>query len=609
MSALVTFKRLLKFTAPYKVRLWTGVVAGLISGGTLFLIFRSMHVLIAPLEGAGAADNESSEDGATMYIEFARLLGIEAEQADGSMTWQFMLITMTGLIACCFVKALFTYINRYCMRWVGARVVADIRNKLFATLQQQSLKFYGKCDIGALISRNTNDTAAVERAVSSSIADLTRAPAELLALAAFVLTYSVNHDIIELTISFFVVIPLCVVPILVLGRRIKKYSHYYLSRISDLVSRMHETFTGIRVIKAFHTEEQEAARFYQQNRDYFRNVLKAMRAELLMTPLMEFVGVICVCLFMVLCYAKGIRLSEIIPMGAAALMAYQPMKRIAKINNELQRSSAAGERIFEMLGLDDILPEASSPVAITRFENHIVFDHVAFSYEPDDDPLISDIYFEIPKGEVVAFVGSTGSGKTTLANLLARFYDPTGGKITIDGVDLRDIEIASLRKLIGVVGQDAILFNDTIANNIAYGSSDATREQIEDAARQANVHDFIIDEPDGYDTVVGDKGSRLSGGQCQRVAIARAILRNPQILILDEAMSALDTVTEQLVQEQLSKLMENRTVFAIAHRLSTVRDANCIFVIDDGAIVEQGTHDELMAKNGHYRKLADSALK
>jgi subfamily B ATP-binding cassette protein MsbA len=460
-----------------------------------------------------------------------------------------------------------------------------------------------------LISRNTNDTAAVERAVSSSIADLTRAPAELFALAAFVLMYSVNHDIIELTISLFVVIPLCVVPILVLGRQIKKYSHYYLSRISDLVSRMHETFTGIRVIKAFHTEEQEAARFYQQNRDYFRNVLKAMRAELLMTPLMEFVGVICVCLFMVLCYAKGIRLSEIIPMGAAALMAYQPMKRIAKINNELQRSSAAGERIFEMLGLDDILPEAASPVAITRFENRIVFDHVAFSYEPDDDPLISDIYLEIPKGEVVAFVGSTGSGKTTLANLLARFYDPTGGKITIDGVDLRDIEIASLRKLIGVVGQDAILFNDTIANNIAYGSSDATREQIEDAARQANVHDFIIAEPDGYDTVVGDKGSRLSGGQCQRVAIARAILRNPQILILDEAMSALDTVTEQLVQEQLFKLMENRTVFAIAHRLSTVRDANCIFVIDDGAIVEQGTHDELMAQNGHYRKLADSALK
>jgi len=408
-------------------------------------------------------------------------------------------------------------------------------------------------------------------------------------------------------VALFIVMPLCVVPILVLGRRVKRYTLHYLQRVSDLVNRMHESLTGIRVIKAFHTESQEEERFRRENRDYFRKVIKALRAELLMTPLMEFVGIICVCVFLAFCFAQGIRLSEIIPMGAAALMAYHPMKRLAKINNELQRSSAAAERIFELLELDDIMPEPADPVTVSEFRDRIHFEHVSFSF--DDTPLLKDIDIEIAKGKIVAFVGETGAGKTTLANLLARFYDPTAGRITIDGVDLRDIETASLRRLIGIVGQETILFNESIASNIAYGTPAAKADAIEAAARQANIHDFIAGEPDGYDTVVGDKGARLSGGQRQRIAIARAILRNPQILILDEATSALDTATEQSVHEELSRLMEHRTVFAIAHRLSTVRDAYRIFVIDKGTIVEQGTHAELLAGNGPYRRLVELELR
>jgi ABC-type multidrug transport system fused ATPase/permease subunit len=317
---------------------------------------------------------------------------------------------------------------------------------------------------------------------------------------------------------------------------------------------------------------------------------------------------ILMCVLFVVCYARGARLYQILPLGLAAIAAYRPIKQLTQVNANLQRGSAAMHRICEVLDTDTALPDPRVPVRMSGFKERIVFDHVSFRYDSGNDAVLDDISVEIPRGSVVALVGETGSGKTTFADLVARFYDPTEGRVLLDGVDLRDIDVADLRRMIGVVTQETVLFNDTIAGNIAYGSREGSREEIVEAARKANAHEFIQADPAGYERVVGEKGFVLSGGQRQRIALARAILKDAPILILDEATSALDTVTERLVQQAVARAMEGHTVLAIAHRLSTVRNADRIYLLEKGRIVEQGTHDELYAEGGRYRKLCDMQM-
>jgi ABC-type multidrug transport system fused ATPase/permease subunit len=322
-------------------------------------------------------------------------------------------------------------------------------------------------------------------------------------------------------------------------------------------------------------------------------------------PTVETIGILLICAFLVWCFAVGIKISDVVPMLAPLLIIYKPVKQLSKLQVQIETSMAALSRIYSILDLEMELPERENPVEKKSFTGKISFSGVSFKYDTADDYAIKNASFDLPRGKMVAVVGGTGSGKSTLSGLLARFYDPQSGTVTMDGTDLKDLKIADLRNLVGAVTQEALLFNDTIEENIRYGSPNATTEEVIAAAKLANAHEFIVSQPEGYGRIVGEKGFALSGGERQRVAIARAILRNPPILILDEATSALDTVTERLVQDALTNLMKNRTVFAIAHRLSTIRNADLILVMHNGEIVERGTHDELYAMNGRYRELCD----
>ncbi len=524
----------------------------------------------------------------------------------GNMSWQFFAIYVFAFICGWILKNIATYINRYYTRWVGTKVVADLRNEIFDKLLAQSMKFYGQVNVGQLISRCTNDTAAIESSIANTIADATRCPIEIIACLAAIIMIGRKSNDFSLLFILLIGLPLCVLPIAILGRKIRKIYRSSFRTIAEVVSRMHEVFTGIEVVKAYNTEKRESHHFHAVNRKYFRTVVKALKLQLMMSPLMESVAVAATLVFLIYSYQRGVTVTRLAVLLAPAFMAYRPIKSLAKVTTYLQRSMAAADRYFNLIDTDVSIREAENPVVMQDFKDEIRFDKVTFSY--GDRTILNNVDLSIKRGSVVAVVGETGSGKTTLANLIARFYDVDNGRLTIDGTDIREFELASLRRHIGIVSQTTILFNDTIANNIAYGCENVTREMVEEAARQANAHQFIVDgrHSEGYDTVVGDKGFKLSGGEKQRIAIARAILKNPPILILDEATSALDTVTERLVQDALNNVMQNRTVFAIAHRLSTIQHADKIIVLDQGKIVESGTHGELLAANGIYKKLHDT---
>jgi subfamily B ATP-binding cassette protein MsbA len=631
-TAKEVYGRLFKKARKYSWALFLGVFSGMMVGGTWLPLFQLLQPALVQMQQGGVEKSGTAEiresvniagdprqgaaDPSKLKVEkvpgwfkevekTAKAFGINMTNEQGDVRGSFFIMMLLVVPLALAFRLGTVYLNNYTLQWAGTRVVRDLRNDMFEHLQNQSLQFFGRMDVGRIMSRCNGDPGTVQTVVTHTVAEMCRAPFEIMASIGFVIYFAIKNDMVEMIVLAFLGYPLAMYPLLWIGKKIRGYARKGLERGAVLGSNMLENLTGIRVVKAYHTEEEEKRKYQEANQQCVKIALKGTRVGLLVTPMMEAATIMLSVIFLVICFWKGKTISDIIPLLAPFVVAYKPLKSIAKIQMSLESGRAALSRIYSFLDMDTSLPIAKNPIMKKTFNEEVVFEHVEFSYNVTDRQVAKDVSFVLKRGKTIAVVGSTGSGKTTLANLLARFYDPTGGRICMDGVELRDIEIGDLRKLIGVVTQETILFNTTIADNIAYGTPGATQDQIEAAAKMANAHPFILQHPDGYKRVVGDKGFVLSGGERQRVAIARAILKNPPILILDEATSALDTATEQQVQEAISHLMENRTVFVIAHRLSTIKHADLILVMDQGQIIESGNHDELYAKGGVYHGLCN----
>jgi subfamily B ATP-binding cassette protein MsbA len=570
MSGLERFKRLMSYVKPYRIRF----VGAFVCSG-----------LVALLSGA--------------YAWLARpVLDDIFIQKDEQM----LLVLPLAILGVATLKAVFSYGVGYLMAYVGNGVVADIRQQLFQQLMRMSIGFHDSNTSGRLVSRVVNDVGMMANAASSVVKDIFQNGLTFLVMVGVIIYQNWRLAAISL-----VVIPLSALTMVRVGKRLKRLATSGQEQMGDMASTLQETFAGIRVVKAFGREEAEAERFKERNRTFLSTTLKSNQVWSLGHSHMEIFGVIGVAI--IIWYGGYLVIHEAMTPGAffsfmaAMFMAYTPIKKLSGANNLIQQALAAAERVFDVLDLETEQSQNRGTVQLAGINRAIEFQSVSLRYENQTAPALTDVDLTIRPGEVVALVGSSGSGKTTLVSLLPRFYEPTRGGIYIDGVPLPSYELKSLRAHIGIVSQEIVLFDDTVRRNIAFGGIGACQADVEQAAKLAYAHDFILRLPEGYDTVIGERGLKLSGGERQRLAIARAILRDPPILILDEATSALDTESERIVQLALGNLMKNRTTLVIAHRLSTIQNADRIIVLDRGAIVEMGSHDELLRRGGAYRRL------
>jgi subfamily B ATP-binding cassette protein MsbA len=584
---LGTYRRLLTYAYPYRWRLIIGLLFGALFGGSTFGMLMAFQSGFAQVFG-------SAETPLTTWVT-QRV----ADLGDPGKTPLYVTVAVLALLPLAgILRGVGFFISKYYVEWVGNRVVMDLRTALFGHLADLSVQYISHSRTGELISRTTNDTQMVQRAVSSVIGDIVREPFVLMAGIAALLTLDARLAAISL-----LVFPICIIPVSVFGRRVRRYAKEGQALLADLASIQQEAIVGSRIVKAFGMENFEKGKFLSRCRAVFRRHVKVTAARAAVMPFIELISIIAGCLVLLYARWSGLRWDQLLTFLGALLVMYEPVKKLTRLHLTVQQSAAAADRIFEILDTEVTVQDRPGAVPLDGPVADIELRDVSFAY--DDEPVLNEVRLQVKAGECVALVGSSGAGKTTLVGLLPRFFDPTGGCVCVNGKDVRDYTLESLRGQIGLVTQETILFNDTIAHNIAYGRADMPQQAIEEAARRAHAHDFIMAMPHGYDSVIGERGSLLSGGQRQRLAIARALLRNPPILILDEATSALDTESERQVQAALNELMEGRTVFAIAHRLSTIRHADRIVVLESGRIVEEGPHDDLLAQGGVYKYLYD----
>ena len=572
------YLRLLGYVKPYRGRLVTGIVFG---------------IACAPLNVAVLAVIQR------VWKQFF-------EQGVAGWTWWQAAGVALLLPAAMAGRGVCDFASVYLLNWVGMRAVMDLRTRMFAHLQRLSLDYYTGTRTGELMSRVTNDTSAVQFGLANVIEDIVKEPFTLIGVFGWLVYTDWKLSLVGLTI-----LPVCLIPIVVFGRRTRKASRLMQMSQADLLAVLQESVAGVRVIRAFGMEASETADFQKICQEFFNQRMRIIRARAVNTPLIELVAGAGGALVFIYAFYVGIEGSKLIAFGLGLFMLYAPVKKLSRVHLQIQETLAAGDRIFQVLDEQPSVVETVTPKEMPRFSRAIEFDHVTFRYAGAGDKLVlADVNLQIPAGSLTALVGSSGAGKTTLFNLVPRFYDPASGTVRIDGRDIREVSFAALRRQIGLVTQETFLFNDTVANNIAYGQTGAPRDAIIAAAKRAHAHDFIMQMPQQYDTPTGDLGVKLSGGQRQRLAIARAILKNPPILLLDEATNALDTESERAVQAALDDLMwgtnqRTLTMLVIAHRLSTVQHADQIVVLDQGQIVEQGTHAELIALGKTYKRLYD----
>lgn len=599
-----------RFVPPYKkylaLNILFNILAAILTLFSFALIVPILEMLFGISEGHYAymslADGSMKEVVVNNFYYYTQESISHFGQSSTLALLAALLVFMTAL------KTGATYLSAYFIIPLRSGIVRDIRNYLYDKITRLPIGFFTTERKGDIMARMSGDVAEIENSVMASLDMMFKNPVMIIVCVAAMLVISW-----QLTVFVFVLLPIAGAIMGNVGKKLKRKSLENQTQWGVLMSNIEETLGGLRIIKAFNAEAKVRRRFQAENQRFYVLSNKVARRQSLAHPMSEFLGTAAIAI--VLWFGGTLILSGYSSMNAAAFIYYMvifysiinPAKDLSKAAYSIQKGLASMQRVDVILNAPNPIKDPKSPVTLPADVRSIDYNDVCFSY--GERQVINGVTLHIPVGSTVALVGQSGSGKSTLADLLPRFYDPSSGSITINGIDIRDLQVHDLRSLMGNVNQDAILFNDTFYNNITFGVEHATMEEVENAARIANAHDFIMESEQGYQTVIGDRGCRLSGGQRQRISIARAILKNPPVLILDEATSALDTESEVLVQQALERLMQNRTTLVIAHRLSTIRNASMICVMHEGRIVERGSHDELMALGGYYRRLVEMQTK
>jgi ATP-binding cassette, subfamily B, bacterial MsbA len=612
---LNTYKRIITFIIPFWKHILVAVLFSflfsVLHGASVYLSIPLLDTLFQQSDSTaqGVQTDLVSNDTSSLVPDWIN--SIIKDLSDSFHEFIFAGDTSDIILRICILivltflgKSIFGYLQAYYLAYVQQGIIKSFRDKAYMHLHKLPMSYFKNERTGDLISRITNDVQVIQNSFSAVFKSVFREPITILVFTVIAISISWRLFLVSL-----VVLPISIAIIGFIGVKLREQTRKLQRQIGNITSVLQETIIGVKIVKAFGMENYENQKFMGITKKYFKIALKKARIQNISSPSTEFIAVI-VGVFIIyyggllVLVEKTMKASEFLGFLFAIFQMIPPMKVMATVNNKIQESIAAGDRVFELLDTEPKIKNIDNPKSIENFENEIKFENVGFSYDDSDESVLDNVSLTVKKGEIIALVGSSGAGKTTFVDLIPRFYDPTTGFISIDGKDIKNYDMVDLRALMGIVTQETVLFNESISKNIAYGLDNYPMEKIIEVAKIANAHNFILELPNGYDTVIGEQGVKLSGGQRQRLSISRALLKNPPIMIFDEATSALDNESEMLVQEAIERLMKERTTFVIAHRLSTIRNADRILVLERGKIVQQGKHEDLLNdQDGIYSKL------